>query len=155
MVQYEVLREESSRAAVFAQLDDPGDEDIGSLQHEEFFLLHPDNNGGGNLSTESMGSGGANSRALLRAKHEVSQYRNWDAIDQSVYHDERSCERFWMTYGGHFRHVEKVARRRLAAQASSATSERAFSKAGHILTKRRLALSPQSVDDLSFLAWRV
>ena len=49
--------------------------------------------------------------------------------------------------------MAKLARRRLATQATSATSERCFSKAGAIVTKRRVVLTPGHVDELSFMAW--
>ena len=45
------------------------------------------------------------------------------------------------------------ARRRLCAQASSATSEHAFSKAGLIIGKKRQRLTADSVDGISLLGW--
>ena len=45
------------------------------------------------------------------------------------------------------------ARRRLCAQASSATSEHAFSKAGLIIGKKRQRLIADNVDGISLLRW--
>ena len=45
------------------------------------------------------------------------------------------------------------ARRRLCAQASSATSEHAFSKAGMIIGKKRQQLTADNVDGMSLLGW--
>ena len=45
------------------------------------------------------------------------------------------------------------ARRRLCAQASSATSEHAFSKAGLIIGKKRQRLTADNVDGISLLGW--
>ena len=45
------------------------------------------------------------------------------------------------------------ARRRLCAQASSATSKHAFSKAGLIIGKKRQRLTTDNVDGISLLGW--
>ena len=45
------------------------------------------------------------------------------------------------------------ARRRLCAQASSATSEHAFSKAGLIIGKKRQRLTADNVDGINLLGW--
>ena len=45
------------------------------------------------------------------------------------------------------------ARRRLCSQASSATSEHAFSKAGMIIGKKRQQLTADNVDGISLLGW--
>ena len=64
-----------------------------------------------------------------------------------------STEDWWRHHTGRWPAVEDVARRRLSAQASSAASERSFSKAGLIATKKRIALSTENVDRLSVLSW--
>ena len=40
-------------------------------------------------------------------------------------------------------------------QASSASSERSFSKAGLIVTAKRMLLKPENVDHLSLLGWQM
>ena len=49
--------------------------------------------------------------------------------------------------------IADLARRRLCAQASSATSERAFSKAGLILSKKRQRLIADHMDSISLMGW--
>ena len=49
--------------------------------------------------------------------------------------------------------IGNLAQRRLCTQASSATSERSFSRSGLVVTKQRMALAPKHVDGLSTVAW--
>ena len=49
--------------------------------------------------------------------------------------------------------LAEVARRTLCVPASSATSERSFSKDGHIVRARRARLSDEHIEQLSFLSW--
>ena len=49
--------------------------------------------------------------------------------------------------------IADLARRRLSAQASSATSERAFSKAGLVISKKRQRLTADHVDGINLLGW--
>ena len=49
--------------------------------------------------------------------------------------------------------IADLARRRLCAQASSATSERAFSKAGLIMSKKRQRLPANHVDGITLMGW--
>ena len=64
-----------------------------------------------------------------------------------------TTEDWWRHHKGRWPAVEDVARRRLSAQASSAASERSFSKAGSIAIKKRIALSTENVDKLYVLSW--
>ena len=48
--------------------------------------------------------------------------------------------------------LDQLARRYLAIQATSAPSERLFSKAGQVSTPARAQLKPEKVDQLVFLA---
>ena len=59
---------------------------------------------------------------------------------------------WWRKYGPKFPHVAKVAQRILAIPASSTPSERVFSTAGNIITKKRACLSSENVDALVCLA---
>ena len=49
--------------------------------------------------------------------------------------------------------IKDLARRRLCAQASSAPSKRAFSKAGLIVSKERQQLTVDHVDGISLIGW--
>lgn len=60
---------------------------------------------------------------------------------------------YWSQASLRFPIVAHVARRCLSIPASSATSERSFSKTGHIVRARRARLSDEHVTELSFLSW--
>ena len=64
-----------------------------------------------------------------------------------------SVLKWWRRYGHGHPEIADLARRRLCAQASSATSERAFSKAGLIISKKRQRLTADHVDGISLLGW--
>lgn len=55
---------------------------------------------------------------------------------------------WWKEYSSKFPNLAKVARSMLAIPATSTASERVFSIAGHIVSKRRANLSPEHVDAL-------
>ena len=60
---------------------------------------------------------------------------------------------WWEAYHLKYPDIADLARRRLCAQASSATSERAFSKAGLVISKKRQRLTADHVDGISLLGW--
>ena len=60
---------------------------------------------------------------------------------------------WWERYHVRYPEIANLARRRLCAQASSAISERAFSKAGLVLSKKRQRLTANHVDNISLLGW--
>ena len=60
---------------------------------------------------------------------------------------------WWERYGPGHLDIADLVRRWLCAQASSATSERAFSKAGLIISKKRQRLTSDHVDGISLLGW--
>ena len=60
---------------------------------------------------------------------------------------------WWGRYHVRYPEIANLARCRLCAQASSATSEHAFSKAGLVLTKKRQRLTADHVDGISLLGW--
>ena len=86
----------------------------------------------------------------VEAKHIVDSYRGYVPQSRDKVGD---AGEWWRLHKGRFPRVESLARRRLCTQASSSTSERAFSKSGRIFSKRRMALTPTHVDQLSLLAW--
>ena len=76
------------------------------------------------------------------------------------FHSERmnsppkaSSLEYWALASLRFPLVAQIARRYLCVPASSATSERSFSKAGHIVRARRARLSDEHVKELTFLSW--
>ena len=61
----------------------------------------------------------------------------------------------WWKYNGTGNmEIADLARRRLCAQASSTTLERAFSKAGLIMSKKRQRLTVDHVDGISLMGWK-
>lgn len=77
------------------------------------------------------------------------------------YHDLRlkgkanaeSTLEWWAAHADEYPLVAAIARHTLCIPASSATSERSFSKTGHIHRVRRRSLSDDHVAVLSFLSW--
>jgi len=59
---------------------------------------------------------------------------------------------WWAENKKQFPTLSQLARKLLALPATSVPSERAFSKAGHIVRRRRARLSPSNVDKLVFLS---
>ena len=66
---------------------------------------------------------------------------------------DMSVLQWWGRYHLKYPEIANSARRRLCAQASSATSERAFSKAGLVISKKRQRLTADHVDGISLLGW--
>ena len=66
---------------------------------------------------------------------------------------ERDALGWWSRQMNRWPIVAAVARHTLCVPASSATSERAFSKTGHIVRARRASLSDENVERLTFLSW--
>ena len=60
---------------------------------------------------------------------------------------------WWGRYHVRYPEIANLALRRLCVQASSATSERAFSKAGLVLSKKGQQLTADNVDRISLLGW--
>ncbi len=59
---------------------------------------------------------------------------------------------WWRTNAQNFQYLSKLARIYLAIPATSATSERYFSKTGLIVTDTRTLLKPSKVDKISFIS---
>ena len=66
---------------------------------------------------------------------------------------ERDALGWWSRQMNRWPIVAAIARHTLCVPASSATSERAFSKTGHIVRARRASLSDENVERLTFLSW--
>ena len=60
---------------------------------------------------------------------------------------------YWAQASLRYPIVAQAAQKYLCIPASSATSERSFSKAGHIVRARRARLSEEHVKELSLLSW--
>ncbi len=58
---------------------------------------------------------------------------------------------WWREHQAQFPQLSKVAKNIRCVQASSAPSERNFSIAGNVVSKRRCALRPHSVNDILFM----
>ena len=85
-----------------------------------------------------------------------------DKIEREVndFHSERMnspskmCSlQYWAQASLRYPIVAQAARKYLCIPTSSATSERSFSKLGHIVRARRARLSDEHVKELSFLSW--
>lgn len=60
---------------------------------------------------------------------------------------------WWSQNAGRWPMIAAVARHSLCVPASSATSERSFSKTGHIVRARRARLGDERIRQLTFLSW--
>ena len=85
-------------------------------------------------------------------RQELDNYLEY--VSRHVGHEKRvSAEEWWHKREYLWPRVATIARRRLATQASSACSERSFSKAGLICARKRMMLKLEHVDALSLLGW--
>ena len=83
-------------------------------------------------------------------RRELDNYLEY--VWRPVGHERRvSAEGWWRKREYLWPRVATIARRRLATQASRACSERSFSKAGLICSRKRIVLKPEHVDGLSLL----
>ena len=98
---------------------------------------------------------GKGSKDLDVVEREVRDYFAFEWRDTVPNPNTIGALEWWKMHEAKFPRVANIARRRLSTQASSACSERSFSKAGLILRKHRLSLSTESVDGLSLLGWHV
>ena len=58
---------------------------------------------------------------------------------------------WWKEHATHYPHLQQLARKYLCIPATSVPAERLFSKAGELISKRRLCLKPKNVNMLLFL----
>ena len=61
------------------------------------------------------------------------------------------CMEWWSKKSLFYPHLARLAKRYLCVPASSVPSERIWSLAGNIVTKKRAALLPENIDMLVFL----
>ena len=79
-------------------------------------------------------------------KDEVEAYLN----EKVCAHNTNVLE-WWKLNESRFPNIAKLAKAVICIPATSTPSERLFSAAGHIVTKRRTCLSPENVDVILFL----
>jgi hypothetical protein len=65
---------------------------------------------------------------------------------------DKNAVNWWKEYDSKFPKLAKLVRKYFSVPATSVPSERVFSCAGQIVTKKRNALLPENVDMLIFLA---
>ena len=80
--------------------------------------------------------------------------RGKDATQRQVYNSPTDVLEWWKDHEARNVEIADLARRRLCAQASSATWERAFSKEGLIMSKKRQRLTAYHVDGISLMGLR-
>ena len=85
-----------------------------------------------------------------RAASEIARYLQFPIIDG----DDDPLQ-WWKFHENDFPLLSQYARRYLAIPASSAPTERLFSKAGQIVTAKRVQLKPNKANMLVFLAENV
>ena len=71
-------------------------------------------------------------------------------LEQSASRDVDPLQ-WWKINQNRFVNLAKVARSIFCVPSSSATSERAFSDAGHTINKGRVSLAPQNLNKLLFI----
>ena len=75
------------------------------------------------------------------------------ATQRQVDHSLTAVFEWWKDHEAGNVEFADLARRRLCAQASSATPEHASSKAGPIMRKKRQRLTTHHVDSISLMGW--
>lgn len=80
---------------------------------------------------------------------EIKAYRALNIGPEAI--DDVNPLDWWKQHEPHFPTLAKAARRFLCIPASSAPSERVFSKVNSVVTKRRASLLPEKVEKLVFL----
>ena len=82
-------------------------------------------------------------------EEEKSEFSRYDKVPQISFKSDPLA--FWNANKTKYPGAAKLARRYLAIPATSVPSERVFSKAGNIVTKKRASLDPDLVEKLLFL----
>jgi len=80
-----------------------------------------------------------------KVQHEISLYTSAPPVDHS------SCPlAWWATNAANYPNVARLARKLLSVPATSVASERLFSKAGDVITKKRNRIDSAKADKLIF-----
>ena len=94
---------------------------------------------------------GVNNSPAERAKNEMDRYLS-EPLNIESLKDKNFCVyKWWSSHEPSYPMLSRVARGFLCIPATSTPSERVFSLAGNIVTKKRCLLLPQNVDKLIFL----
>ena len=80
-------------------------------------------------------------------------HRPVETIRRAKDFSDTSVLQWWGRYHLKYPEIANFTRRRLCAQASSATSKRAFLKAWLVISKKRQRLTADHVDSISLLGW--
>lgn len=93
------------------------------------------------------------SRIGEKAKEEVDRYLEEEALPHRHPATQKRVDilEWWKANEQRFYHIAQIARSVLAIPASSVPSERVFSKAGELLTRKRLGMKPEEAELQLFL----
>ena len=83
---------------------------------------------------------------MEKVVQEMSVYLSMDQVDPSV-----DVLTWWQIHATKLPMIANIAKQILCVPATSTPSERAFSKAGNLVTERRAQLKPNKVDMVLFL----
>ena len=81
-----------------------------------------------------------------KIEKEIKQYLDLDCVDL-----DENVLKWWQVNESKFPLMAKVAKEMFCISATSTPSERAFSKAGNLLSNKRALLKPHKVDMILFL----
>ena len=76
-------------------------------------------------------------------------------ISRTMIDQAASLIEWWGSKGSQFPMIQRVAKKYLTLNATSTSSERLFSLAGNIVSKKRNSLKPDKVDMLTCLAYNL
>ncbi|CAF4236834.1 unnamed protein product, partial [Rotaria sordida] len=85
---------------------------------------------------------------IPQTKDEIDTYIDWQLKSNEIYQNPLI---FWQQNESIFPNLFKLARKIFAVPCSSAAVEREFSAAGQLVTQRRSALEPTTINDILFL----
>ena len=86
-------------------------------------------------------------------KHKIEREVNDFHFERMSSPSQTPSLKYWAQASLRYPIMTQAAQKHLCIPASNATSERSFSKAGHIVRARRARLSEEHVKELFFLSW--